>query len=136
MGSDASLDPAQVDPVRQILADTGARGVDCAIDCAARGETTNQAIRAARHGGRVVLTGIHSHPVIPFETSPMRRKELVFYNVRRSNEEPADALRMLAEHAARFAPLITHTRRLEQIAEAFAIAEAYSDGAGKIIVKP
>ncbi len=66
----------------------------------------------------------------------MRRKELVFYNVRRSNDEPADALGLLTEHAARFAPLITHTRPLEKIAEAFSIAEAYSDGAGKVVVKP
>jgi L-iditol 2-dehydrogenase len=132
VGADNALDPKDAETV--IAEDTNKRGVDCAIDCAARGETTNQAIRAARHGGRVVLTGIHSHPVVPFETSPMRRKELVFYNVRRSNEEPADALRLLTEHAARFAPLITHTRRLEQIAEAFLIAETYSDGAGKVIV--
>jgi L-iditol 2-dehydrogenase len=136
MGSEAVMDSAQGDPVRQILTDTGGRGVDCAIDCAARGETTNQAIRAARHGGRVVLTGIHSHPVVAFETSPMRRKELVFYNVRRSNEEPADALRLLTEYATRFAPLITHSRPLERIGEAFSIAETYSDGAGKVIVRP
>ena len=136
MGADSALDPAQGDPVRQILADTSGRGVDCAIDCAARAETTNQAIRAARHGGRVVLTGIHSQPVVSFETSPMRRKELVFYNVRRSNDEPADALRLLIEHASRFAPLITHTRSLDRIAEAFSIAETYGDGAGKVVVTP
>ena len=136
MGADEALDPGQGDAVKQILADTGGRGVDCAIDCAARGETTNQAIRLASNGGRVVLTGIHSTPVSPFETSPMRRKELIFYNVRRSNDEPADALRMLTEHLARIAPLITHARPLDRIAEAFLIAEHYSDGVGKIIVEP
>jgi L-iditol 2-dehydrogenase len=134
MHADAVLDPA--DAVKQILSDTGGRGVDCAFDCAARGETTNQAIRAARHGGRVVLTGIHSSPVIPFETSPMRRKELVFFNVRRSNDEPADALRLLTEHVSWIAPLVTHARPLDRIAEAFSIAETYADGVGKIVVKP
>lgn len=134
VGADALLDPS--DAVRQILADTGGRGVDCAIDCATREETTNQAIQAACHGGRVVLTGIHSRPVIALEVSPMRRKELAFFNVRRSNRESALALGLLAQEPARFAPLLTHTRPLDHIAEAFSIAETYSDGVGKMIVKP
>lgn len=134
MGADVILDPAVA--VREIAADTSGRGVDCAIDCAAREETTNQAIRAARHGGRVILTGIHSHPTIPIEMSPMRRKELVFFNVRRSNRESALALGLLAREPARFAPLLTHTRPLDRIAEAFSIAETYSDGVGKMTIKP
>jgi len=134
LGADTALDPG--DAAAVIAEDTGKRGVDCAIDCAARGDTTNQAIRAARHGGRVVLTGIHSQAVTPFETSPMRRKELVFFNVRRSNDEPGDALRLLAERVEWFAPIVTHTRGLDRIADAFSIAENYSDGVGKMVVKP
>ena len=81
MGADAALDPAEIDTSRQILADTGGRGVDCAIDCAAKEHTTNWAIQAARNAGRVVLTGIHSAALVPFEVSPMRRKELAILNV-------------------------------------------------------
>ena len=136
MGSDVALDPAQGDSARQIVADTAGRGVDCAIDCAARGDSTNWAIRAARNGGRVVLTGIHAGVTFPFETSPMRRKELAVFNVRRSNDEPAAALRILSEHTRWFAPLLTHTRPLDRISEAFSIAEGYADGVGKMIVKP
>jgi L-iditol 2-dehydrogenase len=108
--------------------------VDCAIDCAARQHTTNQAIRAVRSAGRVVLTGIHSDALVPFETSPMRRKELAIFNVRRSNGETHAAVELLAERAAWFAPLVTHRRRLESIAEAFDIAERYADGVGKMVV--
>jgi L-iditol 2-dehydrogenase len=122
--------------VQQILADSAGRGADCAIDCAARGESTNSAIRAARNGGRVVLTGIHAGVTFGFETSPMRRKELALFNVRRSNNEPAAALRILAEHTRWFAPLVTHARPLDRISEAFSIAETYADGVGKMIVKP
>lgn len=134
IGSDALLDPA--DAIRQIRADTGGRGVDCAIDCAAREETTNQAIQAACNGGRVVLTGIHSRPLLSLEMSPMRRKELVFFNVRRSNRESTLALGLLAQEPARFAPLLTHRRPLDRIAEAFSIAETYADGVGKMILRP
>ncbi len=62
MGAHATLDPLQIDAARQILADTAGRGVDCAIDCAAKEDTTNAAIRAARNAGRVVLTGFQQYP--------------------------------------------------------------------------
>ena len=136
MGADVALDPDQCDEARQIYADTGNRGVDCAIDCSAREETTNVAIRAARNGGRVVVTGIHSAALVPFEVSPMRRKELAIFNVRRSNDESPPALALLTERMSWFAPLVTHTRPLNSIAEAFALTESYADGVGKMVIVP
>jgi L-iditol 2-dehydrogenase len=134
MGAHATIDPSQVDDARQILADTANRGVDCAIDCAAKEDTTNAAIRASRNAGRVVLTGIHSAAMVPFEVSPMRRKELAILNVRRSNHESHDALELLTARMAWFAPLVTHTRPLSGIADAFALNEAYGDGVGKMVI--
>jgi L-iditol 2-dehydrogenase len=134
MGADAAIDPAETDAALELTAETGGRGVDCAIDCAARQHTTNQAIRAVRSAGRVVLTGIHSDALVPFETSPMRRKELAIFNVRRSNGETHAAVELLAERAAWFAPLVTHRRPLDRIAEAFDITEHYADGVGKMVV--
>jgi L-iditol 2-dehydrogenase len=136
MGATETIDPAQAEPDREIMAATGRRGVDCAIDCAAKQDTINQAIRAARHGGRVVLTGIHSGVMVPFEVSPMRRKELTIYNVRRSNHEMDAALRLIVERTSWFAPMVTHTRPMERIGDAFTIAEGYTDGVGKMIVAP
>jgi L-iditol 2-dehydrogenase len=134
MGADEALDPLRTDAVRDIRAATGGRGVDCAIDCAARDGTTNLAIRATCNGGRVALTGIHSEEMVPFEVSPMRRKELAILNVRRSNHESHDALRLLVDRIAWFAPLVTHTRPLEGIAEAFRLNERYEDGVGKLVI--
>jgi L-iditol 2-dehydrogenase len=134
MGADEALDPNDLDAVRQIHADTAKRGVDCAIDCATKEDTTNQAIRAVRNAGRVVITGIHSAALVPFEVSPMRRKELAIFNVRRSNHETRAALELLVARTAWFAPLVTHTRRLDQIAEAFRLTENYEDGVGKMVI--
>ena len=134
MGADAALDPHELDAARQIHAETAGRGVDCAIDCAAMRDTINQAIGAARYGGRVLLTGIHSETMVPFEVSPMRRKELAIFNVRRSNHDSEAAIELLVERTEWFAALVTHTRPLERIAEAFAITEAYADGVGKMVV--
>jgi L-iditol 2-dehydrogenase len=60
IGADAVLEPAEA--VQEILSETGQRGVDCAIDCAAAEHTTNQAIQLTRNAGRAALTGIHSTP--------------------------------------------------------------------------
>jgi L-iditol 2-dehydrogenase len=134
MGADAAIDPNAVDAARQIISDTGGRGVDCALDCAAKEHTTNWAIRAARNGGRVVLTGIHSDAFVPFEVSPMRRKELAIFNVRRSNHESERALEMLLHRLEWFAPLVTHQRPLSEIAGAFRLVEHYEDGVGKMVI--
>jgi L-iditol 2-dehydrogenase len=136
MGAAVVLNPGEIEPAGQILAETAGRGVDCAIDCAATGDTTNQAIRAAANGGRVVLTGIHAATHVPFELSPMRRKELAIFNVRRSNHDSEGALALLAAHAALFGALVTHTRPLEKIGEAFSLTEKRADGVGKMVMEP
>ncbi len=134
IGADVVIEPREA--VREILSDTGQRGVDCAIDCAAGEDTTSQAIQLARNAGRVALTGIHSTPMVSMDGSAMRRKELTIFNVRRSNHETEEALELLRAHAEWFAPLLTHTREIESIDEAFAIASQYRDGVGKMIVRP
>lgn len=134
IGADVALEPREA--VEEILSGTGQRGVDCAIDCAAGEHTTAQAIQVTRNAGRVALTGIHSTPFVAMDGSAMRRKELTIFNVRRSNHESKEALDLLQEHPDWFAPLLTHTRDLEQIEGAFAIASQYRDGVGKMIVRP
>jgi L-iditol 2-dehydrogenase len=134
MGAHAAIEPGEA--VEEIISGTGQGGVDCAIDCAAGEHTTSQAIQLARSTGRVVLTGIHSSPTVSMDGSAMRRKELTIFNVRRSNHETEQALELLHAHAEWFRPLLTHTRELERIDEAFAIASQYHDGVGKMIVRP
>jgi L-iditol 2-dehydrogenase len=134
MGAHVVIDPNQVDAAKTIYTEAGNRGVDCAIDCATKEHTTNEAIRAAANGGRVVITGIHSACFVPFEVSPMRRKELAIFNVRRSNDEPERARDLLVEHLGWFAPMVTHRRPLADIAAAFVHAEHYEDGAGKTVI--
>ena len=134
IGAHAAIEPGEA--AEEILSGTGQRGVDCAIDCAAGEHTTSQAIQLARSAGRVALTGIHSTPLVSMDGSAMRRKELTIFNVRRSNHETREALELLHAHAEWFRPLLTHTREIEHIDEAFALASQYRDGVGKMIVRP
>ncbi len=135
-GADAVLDPRAVNCAREINRETGQRGVDAAFDCAAKDDTANDALNATRSAGRVVLTAIPVEMRVPIDFSPMRRKELALLNVRRSNDETGDAVRLLEERLRQVRPLITHHRPLECIAEAFDINEHYRDGIGKMIITP
>jgi L-iditol 2-dehydrogenase len=135
MGADVAVDPAATDPVRQILGETGRRGVDVAMDCAARQESMNQCMQAARNAGRVILTGIPSESRVSMEFHVMRRKELALFSVRRSNHESETALEFIKEHRQRLAPMLTHNLPLDQVERAFSILERYEDGVGKMLIR-
>jgi L-iditol 2-dehydrogenase len=134
VGATAAVSPEEAKAT--IMHDTNNRGVDCVIDCAAGEQTMNEAMHLSRNGGRLVLTGIHAGKYVPLEGSTMRRKELTIFNVRRSNDEPQDALHLMLAHPEWFAPLVTHVRQMDQISEAFNIAGKYLDGVGKMVVRP
>jgi L-iditol 2-dehydrogenase len=134
LGAHAALEPETA--LQELLHDTGSRGVDCAIDCAAGQHTTDQAVHMTRNAGRVALTGIHSTAFVSLDGSAMRRKELTLFNVRRSNHETGEALDLLRGHPDWFEPVLTHERPLDRIDGAFAIASQYLDGVGKMIVRP
>jgi len=138
MGADVVLDTAvhTGDPVREILEGTARRGVDVAFDCAAGQDTANQCIAALARAGRLVYTAIPAGILMPFHAPGLRKKEVTFHNVYRSNHQTEKARDILASHTNLFAPLVTHSRPLEEIGDAFEVATNYSDGVGKMIVAP
>ena len=135
VGAHGAVDPGAADPVNELLADTGRRGVDVAFDCAAKADTINQCLRASANGARVVITGIPSAVRGGLEFHVMRRKELTIHNVRRSNHETGEAVRLLAEYPSIFGGLITHGYPLERVQAAFDLVESYADGVGKLVVE-
>ena len=135
IGADAVLDPADGNPGATIVAESGGLGVDMVYDCATKGDTTDESLRAAAPGGRVVLTGIPSELRVSVDVHLWRRKELAVFQVRRSNGELEAARDLLARQTPLFAPLITHHRPIDRIADAFALIERYDDGVGKLLVR-
>lgn len=134
MGADVVLTTDQ--PVQEILKDTNNRGVDIAFDCAAGPNTVNECINALAKSGRFVYTAIPAEVYVPFYAPGLRKKELSFFNVFRSNHQTEQARDLLAEKVSMFAPLLTHSRPIDQIQDAFDIAQRYADGVGKMLVMP
>ena len=134
VGADAVIDPRAVDPAQQILTDTGKRGVDVAIDCGGKHGSINHCANATRNAGRVVVTAIQPGVDTPVNLHTMRRKEMTVFSVRRSNHESAAALAMLTQGTTRFAPIVTHTRPLDNISRTFAELENYENGVGKVVI--
>jgi L-iditol 2-dehydrogenase len=114
--------------------ETGKFGAEIAFDCAAKEDSVNDCIAALKPGGRVVLTGIHAEVQVPFNIHQMRRNEISLFGVRRSNNESEDARDLLQDHIKLFAPIVTHKRKLADIAQAFQLLEGYHDGAGKVLI--
>lgn len=135
-GADAAIDPGAADPVRELLRETGGRGVDVAFDCAGKGETHNQAIHMGASAARIVITALPPASPLPVDFFHLRRKEQWLFPVRRSNHKSGLALKLLAEHPRMFLPMITHRLPLERVQQAFETLEAYADGVGKIVLEP
>jgi L-iditol 2-dehydrogenase len=133
-GADAVLDPHAMDAAREIWRDTGRRGVDLAVDCAARESSFEQCVEATRNGGRMVITGIPEELRTPINWHIARRKELVIYNVRRSNHDSRAALQLLGEHRQTFARMVTQLMPLEKVQAAFEMLSNQSEDAGKVVI--
>lgn len=134
LGADAAIDPVSAEPRQAILGETRGRGVDVAIDCVTRGTSLNDCLHVTRNAGRVVVTGIPSEAVVSLDYHVMRRKELGFYNVRRSNHESEAAIQLLREKPQFFRPMLTHTFPIEKIQPAFELLDGYADGVGKLLI--
>lgn len=134
MGADVAIDPAEVDPVKQVLSDTGQRGVDVTLDCATKQDTVTQSLLATRNAGRVVITGIPSEEYVKLAFHVLRRKELTFYSVRRSNRDSETALKLLANEPQRFVPVLTNSQSIIDIQPIFERCERYEDGIGKFVL--
>jgi L-iditol 2-dehydrogenase len=134
IGADVVLDKENA--VSTVLHDTSRRGVDLAFDCAATEDTLNQSIACLAKAGRFVYTGIPSATYVPLYAPAPRKKEISLFNVFRSNHQGEHARDILADHLSLFAPVVTHSRPIDRIQDAFEMTISYAEGVGKTVVEP
>ncbi len=125
------------DPVAQLHALTGGRGVDVAIEAAWGGEAIQQAAEMARLGGRVVLVGIPGDDAIRMKHSTARRKGLSIMLSRRMKHTYPRAIHLARNFAETLdlEDLITHRMPLAETDRAYAINAAFEDSVIKILIE-
>lgn len=109
--------------VETIRTATNGRGVDVAFDAAGVQEAVDDAVAAVRPGGKVILAGIPNEDRTSFSASIARRKGLTIKLVRRMKHTYPRAIELVSKGLVDVRSIVTHRFPLEQVAEAFRVAE-------------
>ncbi len=94
------------------------------------------AIHAVAPGGLVLVIGIMDGATVPVNLHAARRKELTLINVRRSNGEVREALRLVHSGEVDLRPMLTHTGGLADAARLFRQVHLRAAGAIKAVIVP
>ncbi|HUH99088.1 MAG TPA: alcohol dehydrogenase catalytic domain-containing protein [Anaerolineales bacterium] len=108
--------------------------VDVAFECAGENTAVEDAITAAKPGGRVILVGIPGDDRTAFTASVARRKGLTIKLSRRMKNTYPRAIHLVESGRVDVRSLVTHRFPLARIAEAFGVAQR-REGL-KVIVLP
>jgi len=132
-GATWSGNPDRQDVVREILA-RRPLGMDDVFEAGGDPAAVEQAIALVKPGGRITLIGIPLEERIAYPTAVARRKEIVFYNVRRQNRCLERALLLIETRHIDVSWLVTHVFKLDEADKAFALAAERRDGVLKAAV--
>jgi L-iditol 2-dehydrogenase len=134
LGAEATLDPADADPVEWVRERTGGRGVSAAVDCSGRAEAERVCIDAAAVLGRVAFAGENQGNI---EVSPSRdfiRKGLTVIGTWHMNLLDWPKVVELIRRKPEVEKIITHRFPFDRAQEAF---ETFFTGhAGKVLLVP
>jgi L-iditol 2-dehydrogenase len=134
--ADGVFNPTSTNPVKEILNETGGRGVDVAFEAAGADETPEQAAEIVKPGGRVILTGIPKDDSLTFNASVVRKKGLTIRLVRRMAHTYPTAIQLVTKQHIDLKSLITHRLPLGDVGKAMAMLSSYEDGAIKVVITP
>jgi len=135
VGADHVIDASREDVAGEVLSLTGGRGVDVVVEAAGARGTWQQAVRAARPHGRIVVAGF-SGSSAEVRVSEVVAKELYIIGSRVYWHDFPTALKLLERNIVNVRKLITHRFPLGDAARAFEVADKRLEDALKVIVTP
>lgn len=143
LGADVVVNGRTEDPVQAARRFTGGRGADIVFECAggdSMPETFPQATKMARRGGKVVLIGGFDagETAIPLEWQRIQMSEIQIipsasFSYREIYAEQGEVVELIAKGKLPVHKLITHRFSLDQINEAFDVAQK-KDETGAVFV--
>jgi L-iditol 2-dehydrogenase len=133
-GAADAVDPSQQDVTAWLRAQTAGRGVDLALEAAGAETTPAQSMEVVKPGGRVVLVGIPADDRLVLSHAVGRRKGLTIKFSRRMKHTYPAAIRLATAGHVDLRGYVSHRFPLAEVARAFQVADAYADGALKVVV--
>jgi NADPH:quinone reductase-like Zn-dependent oxidoreductase len=133
LGADVTIDRSRVDWGREIYKRTGKRGVDVVVDNVGK-ETLKTSMMAACRGGRIVIVGNTSGPVVEIDLRLIFGKQIsLIGSTMGTHQDFNDITSLLWE--GRLKPVIDRVMPLSDGADAYAIMER-GEQFGKIVLVP
>lgn len=122
--------------VETVKALTGGFGVDLVMECSGAPDAVNQAVYAAKRGGKVCLAAFASEPV-PFDAAHLVRNNIYLYGIRGEGRGATRrGLALMAQGKISGRPFITHRFALDELPKAIETFEQRVDDAIKVVVIP
>ena len=138
MGADVVLDHREVDVVSEVLRLTGG-GADVSIEALGTQETFESALRSLRPGGTLSSLGVYSGKLqMPYEAfaAGLGDHRIVTTLCPGGKERMRRLMEVVRRGRVDLTPLLTHTFRLERIAEAYELFGGRKEGVLKVAIKP
>jgi threonine dehydrogenase-like Zn-dependent dehydrogenase len=139
LGADQVVDFKAGDPVAQIMALTGGRGVDVAIEALGTQGTFESALRVLRPGGTLSSLGVYSSDLkIPLDTFAAGLGDLSIVSTLcpGGKERMRRLMEIVGSGRADLKPLVTHRYKLDDIVAAYDLFSHQRDGVLKIAITP
>lgn len=123
------------DSVQKVLELTKGKGAEVVIECAGTGKAIQQAVSMVAKGGTISLIGI------PLEAPEIDVKKIVldeinFHGCRANRGTLEEVVPLVADGRIQVKPLISHTFKLKDYADALKTFHDRSSGSVKILIKP
>lgn len=139
LGADEVVDFKAGDPAAQIMALTGGRGVDVAIEALGTQGTFESALRVLRPGGTLSNLGVYSSDLrIPLDAyaAGLGNKNIVSTLCPGGKERMRRLVGVLESGRLDLKPLVTHRFRLDDIEAAYDLFAHQRDGVLKVAITP
>ncbi|WP_447739929.1 NAD(P)-dependent alcohol dehydrogenase [Pseudomonas laurentiana] len=139
MGADHIVDFRQGNVVEQVMALTGGRGVDVAIEALGTQATFEAALRVLRPGGTLSSLGVYSAdlhiPLGPFAAG-LGDYRIITTLCPGGKERMPRLMAVVASGRVDVSPLVTHRMRLDDIEAAYELFAHQRDGVMKVAITP
>ena len=139
MGANLTINFKTQDVVAEVLKATGGKGADSAIEALGTQATFEQALRCIRPGGTLSSLGVYSTDLkIPLDAfgAGLGDHRINTALCPGGKERMRRLMAVIESGRVDLKPLVTHTRKLDEIVQAYELFAHQRDGVLKIAIKP